>query len=145
MRRLLLAISLISLCFLSSPQPARAYDFFSGVNCSQASSSTVCNEKSKTANPLTGCPANSSSTAGCGTGILDHITNIIAYIAGAAAVILIIVGAIRYVTSGSDVSVGSRIDDDVLNAKRTIANALIGLAIIVLAKTIINYVISKVH
>jgi amino acid transporter len=134
MRLLLITFFLIGLIIMAVPQPARAYNLFSGVDCGQANGSTVCTEKGKTGNPISGTD-----------GLLLKITNIIAYAAGAAAVILLIIGAIRYVLSGSDVSVGNRIDDDVLNAKRTIANALIGIVIIVLAKLIITFVITKLH
>jgi len=133
MKRLILLFSLISLCMLAAPQPAHAYNFFRGVDCGPAKDSSICTEKSKTGNPISGT-----------NGVILNIVNIVAYVAGAAAIIMIVVGAIRYITSGSDVSVGSRIDDDVLNAKRSITNSLIGLAVIVLAKTIITYVITKI-
>jgi hypothetical protein len=133
MKRLLLALSLISLCLMAAPQPARAYSFFSNTDCSSAADTTVCTERGKSGNPISGT-----------NGVLLKITNIIAYVAGAAAIIVIIVGAIRFITSGSDTSVGSRIDDDVLNAKRSISYALIGLAIVVLAKTLITYFIKRV-
>lgn len=145
MKRLLCALGLLGLLITVVPQPVSAsYDPFN-VNCAQgsgAAGSAVCTEKPNVDNPLTGC---NSQGKNCGTGLLMKITNIVAYVAGGAAVILIVIGAIRYVTSGSDTSVGNRIDDDVLNAKRTITNALIGLAVIVLAKTIITYVILHVH
>jgi hypothetical protein len=132
MRRLLLAIALIGLCLLAAPQPVKAYSFFGGVDCNQASSSTVCSDQGDGSNPISGS-----------NGLLLKITNIVAYVGGAAAIVVIVIGAIRYITSGSDVSVGNRIDDDVLNAKRSIVGALVGLAIIVLAKVIITYVIIK--
>jgi hypothetical protein len=148
-KRLFFAISLFGIMLISVPQTAMAYDFFQHAGCDQgqASSTTICTEKSNNGNPLTGCsaPDASGKVTGCGDGLLMKMTNIIAYIAGAAAIIMIIVGAIRYITSGSDVSVGSRIDDDVLNAKRSITNSLIGLAVIVLAKTIITYIIVRIH
>jgi hypothetical protein len=86
---------------------------------------------------LTGCPKN------CGHGALDEVTNIIAYIAGAGAIIIIIVSAFKLITSGSDSSTNSRTDNDVEDARRSIVGAVIGLAIIALAKTIIIYVTSK--
>jgi hypothetical protein len=144
-KRVMIFVSFSCVLIMSNPSIVAA-DLFtggdSGVNCSAGSStsqSAVCGEHDTTDNPLTGCPSN------CGSGELDHVTDIIAYIAGGAAVIVMIIGAIRFVTSGSDVSVGSRIDDDVLNAKRSITGALIGLAIIVLAKTLIVYVLSKIN
>jgi Type IV secretion system pilin len=145
LKRLITSLCLISLCLVASPSMAAANDLFvsgPGVDCSSgssASTSAICSEHANTDNPLTGCPSN------CGSGTLDKITNIIAYVAGAAAIIMVIVGAIRFVTSGSDTTIGNRIDDDVIEARRTIINALVGLAIVVLAKVLINYVILKLN
>ena len=72
------------------------------------------------------------------------ITDIIAYLAGAIAIIMILIGSFRFITAGSDVSKSGRPDDDVENAQRTVVNALIGLAIIILARTIINYVVLRI-
>jgi hypothetical protein len=140
-RRLFFSISLLSLCFMSIPSVASATtNLLGGVDCSQAGSSAVCKDNTQN-NPLTGCPP--SGTTGCGTGALGEITNIVAYVAGAAAVIIIIVSAIRLIASGSDSSTNSRTDNDVEDARRSIGGAVIGLAVIVLGKVLITYVISK--
>ncbi len=134
MRKLLVIMVLfLSLCAVARPAPAQAFDLFGGVNCGDAKNATSATCSSRTTeNPLTGP-----------NGELIKVTNIVAYAAGAAAVILIIISAIRFVTSGSDISTNSRTDTDVETAKRTIANAMIGLAVIVLARTLIVFVIKK--
>jgi hypothetical protein len=98
---------------------------YSGVQCSgAAAASPVCH--APTSDPLTGS-----------NGILVKATNIIALVAGVAAVIMIIVAGIKFITSqGDSGSVGE--------ARKTIIYACVGLAVIVLAKTIITYVVSKV-
>ncbi len=111
--------------------PVQAYDTYKGVCDRNADSSAVCQDKTNK-NPLTG-----------NDGLLINIANIVSYIAGAAAVIMIMLGAFKYVTSGSDMSTNTSTDNDVEEAKNMITAALIGLAIIVLARTIINYVILK--
>jgi len=63
------------------------------------------------------------------TGVFKQITNTILYIVGIVAVIMLIIGGIRYVTSGGD-------------AKNTVLYALIGLVIAFLAFAIVNFVIS---
>lgn len=131
-RQLILAISLLILGLFSAPQPAAAYDFFGGAcNSGSTSGSSACQSQagSHSKNPV--------------VDLLAHITNIVAFAAGAAAIIVILVAALRFITSGSDVSTGSRTDTDVEDARRAIANAIIGLVVIVLARTIILYVISK--
>lgn len=124
---LLIAIFLVATpgIALAAGQP------FGGINCSEAPNSAVCKENTNK-NPLTG-----------NNGLLIKIADIVAYFAGAIAVIMILVGSFRFVTAGSDVSKSGRPDDDVENAQRTIVNALIGLAVIVLARTIINFVVTR--
>jgi hypothetical protein len=69
---------------------------------------------------------------------LGLIVNIIALVAGAAAVLLILVSSIKYITSAGDANkVGS--------AKNTIIYVLIGIVVIVAARTILIYVINKIN
>ncbi len=139
-RRLLPAIALLTLCLFAAPRPVLAFSFFQGVDCSTYSGSdkpTVCKSQPQSANgnvvnPLTGPD-----------GMLAHITSIVAYIAGAAAIIMIIISGFKFITSGSNVSTGSRTDTDVEDARRGLANAIIGLVVIVLARTIIIYVLNR--
>jgi hypothetical protein len=131
-RRFLLALGLSGMLLLAAPAAAGAsQDVLSGVDCGQAHDSAVCTDKTSS-DPVTGS-----------SGVLAKVTNFIAFIAGATAVIVILVSALRFVLSGSDVSTGSRTDTDVENARHTLANALIGLAIIALSRQIILFMLSK--
>lgn len=69
------------------------------------------------------------------TGVFKQITNTILYIVGIIAVIMLIIGGIRYVISGGD-------SKKVTDAKNTILYAIIGLIISFLAFAIVNFVIS---
>lgn len=132
MKRFFLSLSLLSLCLFASPGMASAVNWigiFHGVDCTRvvgahkSSDSAVCKDKvNGTSNPV--------------DNLLRNITDIVAVVAGAAAVIILLVGAIKYVTSGGD-------SNAVSNAKSTIINALIGLAVIVLARAIITYVVRR--
>lgn len=62
------------------------------------------------------------------------ITNVILFVLGAIAVIMIIIGGIRYVTSGGD-------SGSVTAAKNTILYAVIGLIVAILAYAIVNFVV----
>lgn len=135
MKRLILTISLLGTLLLAVPQPASAFNLFGGVDCSSGSAgqSTVCHDKNSTVNPLSG-----------GGSLILKITNIIAFIGGVAAIIVLIVGALKFVTAGSDTSKGGRVDADVENAKRSIGTAVGGLVIIVLAKIIITFLVNRI-
>lgn len=77
------------------------------------------------ANPLTGKD-----------GTLYKISTIVATIAGIAAVFVIIVSGVRYMTSGGD-------SQKITAAKSTLIGAIIGLVIIMSAQTIILFVVGR--
>ncbi len=69
------------------------------------------------------------------TGVFRQVTNTILYIVGIIAVIMLIIGGIKYVISGGD-------SKKVTDAKNTVLYAIIGLVISFLAFAIVNFVIS---
>lgn len=78
-----------------------------------------------------GCPSDLFGD----NGVFKRITNITLYIVGILAVVMLIIGGIRYVTSGGDAK-------KVTDAKNTVLYAIIGLVIAFLAYAIVNFVIS---
>jgi phosphotransferase system glucose/maltose/N-acetylglucosamine-specific IIC component len=79
-----------------------------------------------------GCPSDLFGP----TGAFRQITNTILYIVGIIAVIMLIIGGIRYVVSGGDAK-------KVTDAKNTVLYAIIGLVIAVFAYAIVNFVITS--
>jgi hypothetical protein len=81
------------------------------------------------------------NTGGSDTGIatfLSWAVNIFSAIVGIIAVVMIIVGGLKYITSGGDSSkVGS--------AKNTLLYAIIGLIIVVMAQVIVHFVLAEVR
>jgi hypothetical protein len=70
------------------------------------------------------------------TNIVHSIVNLLSAIVGIAAVIMIIVGGFRYITSGGN-------DASVTSAKNTILYAIIGLVVVALAQLIVRFTLSK--
>lgn len=68
-------------------------------------------------------------------GIFKQITNVVLYIVGVVAVIMLIIGGVKYVVSGGDAK-------KVTDAKNTVLYAIIGLVISFLAFAIVNFVIN---
>jgi len=68
--------------------------------------------------------------------IVHTIVNLLSAIVGIVAVIMIIVGGFRYVTSGGN-------DTSVTSARNTILYAVIGLVIVALAQLIVRFTLSK--
>ncbi len=78
-----------------------------------------------------GCPSDLFGE----TGVFKQITNTILYIVGIVAVIMLIIGGIKYVVSGGD-------SKKVTDAKNTVLYAIIGLIVAFLAFAIVNFVIT---
>lgn len=133
MRRFMFILSLLCLCVFAAPAPqaSAAYDVLNGADCSKSgakagdpTASAVCVSKGG-GDPISGQD-----------GALLKITNIVAFAAGAAAIIIIIAGGVRYILSDGD-------SNKISQAKSTITGALVGLIVVVLARVIINYVVNR--
>lgn len=68
--------------------------------------------------------------------IITLIVNIFSLIVGVVAVIMIIVGGLKYITSGGD-------SGNVSGAKNTILYAIVGLIIVALAQFIVRFVLAQ--
>lgn len=69
-------------------------------------------------------------------GIFSTITNILLFVVGALAVVMLIVGGLRYVISGGN-------NASVTAAKNTVLYAIVGLVIAFLAYAVINFLLSS--
>jgi hypothetical protein len=68
--------------------------------------------------------------------LISSIVNIFSLVVGVVAVIMIIVGGFRYITSGGD-------SNNVTAAKNTILYAIIGLVIVALSQFIVRFVLNR--
>lgn len=94
-----------------------------------------------------GTNLNTTQTSGCSVdsaqanqkinSILTTVINIFSFIVGVVAVIMIVVGGLRYITSGGESS-------NVSSAKNTIIYAIVGLVIVALSQIIVHFVLGKV-
>jgi hypothetical protein len=88
-----------------------------------------------TADPSTNsCESNGQSITDKVNNFLKHLINIFSAIIGVVAVIMIIFGGFRYITSGGN-------DSSVTSAKNTILYAIIGLVIVALAQLLVRFVL----
>lgn len=70
--------------------------------------------------------------------VIQNVVSIISYIAGAVAIIMIIISGIRFTTSGGD-------SNSVSSAKTTLVYALIGVVIAALAQVLVHFVLNKTN
>lgn len=120
----LAAISALAVLLFYLPGTALAWDPFGGVKGSCSGTSAAQSAICQSPGPLEISGPN---------GIIIKVANVIAFIAGIAAVILIIIGAIRYITAGDA--------NGAAEARRSILYALVGLAVIVAVDGIIVFVL----
>lgn len=84
-----------------------------------------------------------SGTNNCGdggsevNGVLKSVINLLTLVVGILAVIMIIVAAARFITSGGDAS-------KVSGAKNALVFALVGLVVVALAQMIVHFVLTTV-
>ena len=69
-------------------------------------------------------------------GVFSTITNVLLYVIGAIAVIMIVIGGLRYVLSGGD-------SNQITAAKNTILYAIIGIVVALLAYAAVNFVLGS--
>ena len=70
------------------------------------------------------------------SGVFSEISSVLLFIVGAIAVIMIVIGGLRYVVSGGDAT-------QVQAARNTILYALVGIIIAILAYAAVNFVINS--
>lgn len=68
---------------------------------------------------------------------LKNIINIVSIIVGIAAVIMLVISGLRYVTSAGD-------SNQITSAKHTLIYALVGLVVVALAQAIVKFVLNRV-
>lgn len=112
---------------LSIDTPAYAATDILSDACQTAPDSDACKDRvgSADSSPLTGV-----------NGVIFRVARIVASVAGIIAIIMIIVSGFKYMTSGGD-------SQKAAESRRVIIGAVIGLVIIVLAQTIITFVVRR--
>jgi Type IV secretion system pilin len=110
------------------PQPAFAATADELENACQGNNSALC------ASYRDG--KNDSTTDNAILKLLKNITNILAYLAGVLAVIFVMWGGFKYITSGGDASKAA-------SGRQTLTYALIGVIVIVISRQLIIFVLNR--
>lgn len=85
----------------------------------------------------TGTPGSLFGEGGADGGIFKKVVNILLFVIGAVAVIMLIYGGVKYITSGGA-------QDKVQEAKNTILYAIVGIVVALLAFAVVNFVIKGI-
>lgn len=84
----------------------------------------------------TDCEANNAEAGTKVDSILRLAINMFSIVVGFISVIMIIVGGLKYITSGGD-------SGNIQGAKNTILYAIIGLIVVALAQVVVQFVLTK--
>ena len=120
-RALAVILTAFSLLAIASP----SYALFEGAK------DQACNGVSQTE---TGCTANSQDSKVEST--LGKVLDLLSFVVGVMAVIMLIIGGVKFVTSQGDSSA-------VTGARNTILYAIIGLIIVAFAQFIVKFVLGR--
>lgn len=92
------------------------------------------------ASPASQIGSGSDAAGGSGAaslgGTIKTIINVLLYLLGAIAVVMIVIGGIKYTTSNGDSS-------SITSAKNTILYSVIGLVVAIMAYAIVNFVVAQ--
>jgi hypothetical protein len=97
----------------------------------------LCAGSNLNADQTNNCTVNTTEANSKINSILKLVINLFSLVVGVVAVIMIIIGGLRYITSGGESS-------NVSTAKNTIIYAIVGLVIVALAQFIVHFVLGKV-
>lgn len=123
-RNVILAFLLVASMFILVPATAGAADI----------QGSLCEGANLEVGSTAGC-TDQNSQAKVNTTI-TWVINVFSIIVGVVAVIMIIVGGLKYITSNGD-------SNNVTSAKNTILYAIIGLVVVALAQFVVRFVLSK--
>ena len=118
----------VSALFFSTATPAFAGTKSVGGGSSETAGSTICDS-------IGGCDNNPNSSTSL-DGAMSFVVNLLSIILGIAAVIMIIIGGLKYTTSNGD-------SGAITSAKHTIIYAIVGLVVAVLARPIVGLVLGS--
>jgi hypothetical protein len=124
---------LVALISIAAAPSAAAYNPFGGV-CKNAPQSPACQQNASQNNKPTNPVVN----------IIHTAADLIAAVAGVAAVIVIIISGFQFVTAGG-ASPGQRSGDPnkIKSARAALTGAIIGLVVVVLAWTLVTFVTDR--
>lgn len=131
-KEICLSLGVFSLVAVPLLAPAVAY---ADVSSNLIQNSLCSGSNGNTAGTDTNCSDGTDS--GGIDSILRKVIQIFSVIVGFVAVVMIIIGGIKYITSGGD-------SGNVSGAKNTIIYAIIGLIIVALAQVLVHYVLKNV-
>jgi len=120
--RKLLIVSLFASCALFlSPATTSAASTIAACDIPGSSESSVCkdqNSASKDSNPI--------------IGIIKTAINVVSFMAGAAAVIAILISSIKFMTANGD-------QNSISSAKKTLVFAAVGIIVVLIAQSIVAF------
>ena len=131
LKKLMATLSIATLFVVPAMPLAIAHaDIESGLNCGANFNASGINDAASA------CPVDTGEAGQTVDGIIKLVINVFSLIVGVVSVIMIIIGGLKYITSGGDSS-------NITGAKNTILYAIIGLVVVALAQVVVKFVLEK--
>ncbi len=135
LKKLMTMFSIAALFAVPVMAPVAVYaadDIGAGLKCgAELDASSV------TSGTPTCAPGGGAGSAGTRVNEIIHLViNIFSLVVGVVSVIMIIIGGLKYITSGGD-------SGNITGAKNTILYAIIGLVVVALAQVVVRFVLEK--
>ncbi len=132
LKQLMTTLSIATLFALPAMPLAVAHaDIAGGLNCgADLDASNIGNDTAGCADP------GATDPGGTVDNIIKLVINIFSLVVGVVSVIMIIIGGLKYITSGGD-------SGNITGAKNTILYAIIGLVVVALAQVVVKFVLQK--
>jgi cytochrome bd-type quinol oxidase subunit 2 len=137
-KSLVLKLSVISLLTAPVFAPAVAQ---AAINKDDPINNSLCNGVTFTTDTTACANADETQPGGANDKVNKTITlviNIFSIVVGIVAVIMIVLGGLKYITSSGD-------SNNITSAKNTILYAIVGLVVVALAQFIVRFVLGKVN
>ena len=117
--------------------PAQAFALANGNGASNDINNGLCAGTDLNASQTGGCTVDQTAANNKINKILTTIINLFSLVVGVVSVIMIVIGGLKYITSGGEAG-------NISGAKNTIIYAIVGLVIVALAQFIVHFVLGKV-
>ena len=132
LKKLMTTLSIATLFAVPAMPLAVAHaDIKSGLNCGANFNASGIGDAA------TECPVDTGEAGQTVDGIIKLVINVFSLIVGVVSVIMIIIGGLKYITSGGE-------SGKISGAKNTILYAIIGLVIVALSQLIVRFILGKV-
>lgn len=131
MKKIIISIFTVVLISLTSTTGIASAALRDACVEARTASSALCTDSKAASDPTATNPISGPN------GLIVKVSQVVAIAAGAVAVIILLIASIQYITSNGD-------SNNIKKSRETILYCLIGLIVIALAQTLVQYIVTRI-